>query len=255
MKRIRRFVLLIILMLTCTGCTIEYNIDITEDTIEEVLNVTDYITSNRTSQDILKHYNTWYPTYVNFLENKESIEIEDFSQKVDGIEYHNKSIKETYDGYSYTYSYKYPIDKYYDAYVLANTFLETTVHQGNNTLVIKTDKKNLLCQYDYFDSIKVNITIDPNIYTINYTNSQNIKNNTYSWTLDKSNCNNSQIILTLDKIQKDNEIIDNPSNIQKNNNNDYTMYIFFGILILLILIGYFIYTRFKQKNENFDIDD
>ena len=33
----------------------------------------------------------------------------------------------------------------------------------------------------------------------NYTNAFNTKNNTYTWILNRSNCNDSQIILTLNK--------------------------------------------------------
>ena len=107
----------------------------------------------------------------------------------------------------------------------------------------------------------MNITIDPKIYKLNYTNSTNINNNTYTWYLDKNNCNDGEIILTLDKINKmDNEII-NPDNSeedkknQQNKKNDYTIYIFCGILIILILLGYHIFKKMKNKSESFDLDD
>ena len=234
-------------------------LNITKTSVEEVIKVNDYITDTRTSTDIMKHYNMWYPTYVNYIPKGETIELEDFSQKADGIEYHQKDIKETNNGYNYTYNYTYPIKKYYDSYVLATTFIETTVHEGYNNLVIKTGKQNLLCQYDHFDSVKINITIDPEVYKLNYTNTKDINNNTYSWTLNRNNCNNSEIILTLDTITSNEDfIINNPTDNSNNINvkkNDYTMYVFCGILILLILIGYFIFQKIKEKNEKFNIDD
>ena len=106
MKRIKLLFLLILITITCTGCSVEYNINITKDNIEETIYVTDYISSDRTKREILNHYNMWYPTYVNFITNGESIEIEDFSEKIDGIEYHDKSIIELNNGYKYTYKYK-----------------------------------------------------------------------------------------------------------------------------------------------------
>lgn len=254
MKKIKLLLLMSLIVMTCTGCTIEYNINITKDKIEEVINVKDYISETRTSQDIMNHYNTWYPTFVNYIpKGQETIELEDYNEKVEGIEYHDKTINEINNGYQYTYKYIYPIEKYYDSYVLASSFIETTVHKGYNNLVIKTGKENLLCQYDYFDSVKVNITIDPEVYKLNYTNTSNIKNNTYIWNLDRSNCKNSQIILTLDEITDNHEPIDNKE--PKNKNSEYTMYIFFGILLLIILIGYIIFKKMKQKSENFDMDD
>lgn len=262
MKRIKLLCLMILIGLTCTGCTVEYNLNITEENIEETINVTDYITSNRTKTDILDHYNLWYPTYVNFIPEGETIELEDFTQKADGVEYYEKTIEETNNGYNYTYKYTHQIDKYYDAYVLASTFLETTVYQGNDSLVIKTSDKNFLCDYNYFENVKVNITIDPEIYQLNYTNSINVNGNTYSWTLDKNNCEDSQIILTLDTKDNPNETLngDGTNNTDDNSNatgemTDYTMYIFCGILILIIILGYFIIKRIKEKSEKINLDD
>ena len=58
----------------------------------------------------------------------------------------------------------YDINKYYDSYVLASVFPETTVYEEIDKLVIRTSKENFLCDYDYFDSAKINITIDDNFY-------------------------------------------------------------------------------------------
>ena len=261
MKKIKLLFLITLIITLCTGCSIEYNINITKDNIEETINVTDKITENRTQRDILNHYNMRYPTFVNFINEGESIEIEDFSQKYNGIEYNTKTIKEITEGYNYTYKYTYDIDKYYDAYSLANVYIETTALNEDNALVLRTEKENLLCQYDYFDSLKVNITIDPKIYELNYTNTSNINNNTYTWYLDKNNCNNSEIILTLNKIEESGEEIVNPNdkldkdNDKDSNKKDYTMYIFYGILLLIILLGYLIFKKIKKNSEKFDIDD
>lgn len=251
----KKVLLLILILITCTGCSVEYNINITENNIEEEINVTDYKTSKRTNEEILTHYNTWYPTFVNYIKNGESIELNDYSKKVNGIEYHEKTINNIKNGYQYSYKYTYNIDEYYDAYVLARTFYETNVNNGHNNLVLKTSKANLLCQYDYFEKVEVNITIDPKIYKLKYTNTSNIKNNTYKWILDRNNCNDGQIILTLDKINDEtNNTTNNPQNNINNQKdiNNYTLYIFFVVLALLILLGYKWFNNFKEKNNNID---
>lgn len=258
-KKIKLLCLLCIIIIACTGCSAEYNLSITKDTIEEEINVTDSISENRTKDTIMKEYNKWYPTFVNYINKGETIEIEDFNEKVDGIEYHTKSIKEITNGYQYTYKYLYNIDNYYDAYTLARTFYETKVYKGNNSLVLKTSKENFLCEYNYFDTIKVNIKIDPNVYKLNYTNTTNIKNNTYTWILNRDNCNDSEIILTLDNISNsDSSTVSNNSSNNNSNkikdNNDIYIYIIFAILILLILLGYKWFTKFKEKNNSIDDD-
>ena len=170
MKKIKLFLLITLIITMCTGCSIEYNITINKDTIEEVINVTDNITENRTQSDILSHYNMWYPTFVNYIPTgMETIEIEDYNIKADYIEYHEKFINETSNGYNYTYKYNYNINNYYDASSLYNSYIESTVLNQDNVLVLRTKEENLLCEYDYFESLKVNITIDPEIYKINYT--------------------------------------------------------------------------------------
>lgn len=254
MKKVKLLFLITLIIITCTGCTVEYNININKDNIEEVINVTDYITSTRTREDILNHYNMWYPTFVNYIKEGETIELEDFSVKANGVIYHEKNINQINNGYNYTYKYTYDIEDYYDSYVLASSFIETTVHEDSDTLVLKTSKKNLLCQYNYFDSAKVNITIDPEIYELNYTNTSNIKNNTYSWNINRNNCDDSQIILTLNKKIQGSQPSTN--NIQNNNKNsilsNYMIYIFFIVLAIIIFVGYKWFEKFKNKNNNID---
>lgn len=266
MKKIRFLFLITLILITCTGCDVEYNIHITKNDIEETINVTDYITPNRTQEDILNHYNMWYPTFVNFIKKGETIEIEDFSEKVDNIEYHDKTIQRIEDGYKYKYKYKYDIDEYYDSYVLASVFSDINVHKEYDKLVIRTSKENFLCSHDYFDVARVNITFDTEIYEINHTNTTNIRNNKYTWILNRDNCNDSEIVLTLNRIKKEgstnkgedpNELTDNneQKNNQKNSASDYTLYIFYAILLILILIGYLLFNKIKKKynQDNEDV--
>jgi len=250
MKKLKLLILTILITTLCTGCTIEYNINITNDKIIEEINVTDTILNNRSKNDILTHYNMWYPTYVNFIKEGETIEIEGYDQKIDNIEYHNKNINEIDNGYKYTYKYTYPIEKYYDSYVLATTFIESTVHNNSETLVLRTSKENLLCQYDYFESVKVNINIDPEIYELNYTNSTNINNNTYTWILDKNNCNDSQVILTLNK--KDLNIQSSSPTVTQRKEKNYMLYIFLVGILIIVFIGYKLFMKFKDKNNGID---
>lgn len=255
MKKLKLLCLTCLILITCTGCKVKYNIKITKDAIEETINVNDYITSIRTKKDILNQYNNWYPTYVNFITLGESIELEDYSSKQEGIEYHDKKINTLSNGYNYEYSYIYPINKYYDAYSLTLAYADSTVQNNYDSLIIKTSKENMLCKYNYFDSLEVNITIDSKVYELNYTNTNNVSNNTYTWIINRNNCNDSQIVLTLNKIINNAINEDNKQNTNIVKSNDYAMYIFCGILLVIILIGYFIFKKIKRKSEDFDIDD
>ena len=141
------------------------------------------------------------------------------------------------------------MSKYHDSYVLASSFAETTVYKKNNSLVLKTSDENFLCNYNYFQNAKINITIDPEIYKLNYTNSTSKNNNTYTWNINKNNCNNSEIILTLDIIEK---IGEKKEKKQANFLEQYALYIFLVILILIIFFGYKWFMNFKDKNNDID---
>lgn len=259
MKKVKMLFLITILF-ACTGCTVEYNININEDTVEETIVVNDYIAPSRSKTEILNDYNMWYPVFVNFVKEGETIELTDFSQKANGVEYYNKTINEIGNGYQHQYQYQYNIDDYYDSYALATTFIEPNIYNTSDTLVLKTSKENLLCNYNSFESLTINITVDPNVYKINTSNAQSTTNNTYTWVLNQSNCNDSKILLTLDRINS--KITDkNTDDDQKTDQNaatkkkDYSLYIFCVALLILIFIGYKIFQKIKAKNEKFNIDD
>ena len=168
MKKIRLLFISILMLVTCTGCTVEYNINITESNIDETINIVDYETLNRTKNDILKQYNTWYPTFVNFMNNEETIELENYNQKYNGIEYHKKDIRTLNNGYQYSYKYTYNINDYHDAYTLAVAYSDTTIYKRLDSLILKTSNESFLCNYKYFDEATINITVDPSVYKCQY---------------------------------------------------------------------------------------
>ena len=73
MKQVKLLVVMILIPLICTGCTVEYNININADSIEENIVVNDYISSIRAKEDILNHYNLWYPAFFNYRKAEEII--------------------------------------------------------------------------------------------------------------------------------------------------------------------------------------
>jgi len=67
--------------------------------------------------------------------------------------------------------------------------------------------------------------------------------------INKNNCNNSEIILTLDIIKK---IDEKKEKKQANFLEQYALYIFLVILILIIFFGYKWFMNFKDKNNDID---
>lgn len=260
MKRINKLLVAFTLLFLCSGCSINYHIDITKDYVIETIKVNDTIKSNRTKNDIINQYHSWIPAYI----DSNNIEEYDISEKTEEFEYHQKNIEETSNGYYYTYKYNYPIEKYSDATSIREAYSKRKFYIDNDYIIINTDKQNLLCNYSYFDELKITISVDTNTYSVNYTNAnQNIGDN-YIWNINKNNCDNSEIVLKLDineeknqqnNSNNNNESNNNNSNIIKNKNNkisSYIIYIFVAIICIIIYYGYKWFQDFKERNNNID---
>ena len=258
MKRVYRLLVVLAICGLCSGCTINYNLEIKENEISENIIVNDTFINSRTSSDILNNYNSWMPVYDN-IQNPDLIrDSDDDGGKIVGVEYHEKKITSINNGYYYTYKYIYPINRFSHANSLRLAFGKPSFYDGGSYINIKTNSENALCNYDYFESLQVNIKIDQDVYKVNQTNAHSINGNTYTWNLNRNNCNDSVISLTLDKTIKT-ESDDNPNpsdndNKQNSNNNrdSYAMYIFLGIIIIIIIIGYILFNKMKVKGNSMD---
>lgn len=254
MKRINKLLISLMILILCSGCSINYEIEITKDNVKETIDTTDTIFSDRTKEDIYNEYQSWFPVYINAF-GDELLEY-DISTKFDNVEYHQKSINEIDNGYHYTYKYTYPINKFNNASSLRQAYAKRNFYIGKEYISINTDSTNLLCNYSYFEDLNVTISVDKNIYNVDYNNAHNISGNKYIWKLNRNNCKESKIILTL----KYKELNTEPNNSEtpnnkgnQNKNNGYVMYIFYGILIILVIVGYFIIKNIKNKGDKFDI--
>lgn len=252
MKRINRVLIALMLLFLCSGCSINYHIEITEDYVKETIKINDTIKTNRTKNDMLTQYQSWIPAYI----DENNIEEYDINKKLKGFEYHEKTIEERTNGYYYIYKYNYPIEEYSNATSTREAYSKRKFYIDDDYIIINTDKENLLCNYSYFDELKVTISIDTDIYNVNYTNAnQNIGNN-YTWNINKNNCKNSEIVLKLDINEKENN--EQINNNKKNNLSiinkigSYIIYIFLIIITIIIYYGYKWFQEFKERNNDID---
>lgn len=261
MKKINKLIIAFTLLILCSGCSINYNIEITANTVKETIKVNDTITSNRSKNDILNEYQSWFPAYIDDENNATDY---DSSKKIDAFEYHEKAIKELNNGYYYTYEFNYPINKYSNATSTREAYSKRKFYIGKDYIIINTDKENLLCNYSYFEDLTITISVDKDTYKVNYSNAHITKGNQYIWNIDRNNCDNSEIVLKLDIIDKDidkennqqssnnNNPNDNTTNKDKFNINNYIIYIFLAILALIVYMGYNWFRELKEKNNNID---
>ena len=257
MKRIKRILFILVIALLCSGCTVKYNLEIKESEIIENIIVNDTFIEGRTSSDILNDYNSWMPVYDN-IDNPDLIrDSDDEGGKIDGIEYHEKNITNINNGYYHTYKYTYPINRFSHANSLKLAFGKPIVYDGGSYLNLRTDNQNVLCNYDYFESLQVNIKVDLDKYTVSNHNAHRVSGSTYTWNLNRNNCNNSIISLTLNKKSNNTSAITTTkrnNEVDKNNKglDNYVLYIFLGVMVLVIIFGYRWFMNMKERDNGVD---
>lgn len=243
----RKLILAIILTLFTTGCSINYDLTIEDGNIQET---TTFIQDNNDTEDstyIYSEYLEEYPIYID-----EEFLYYDPNKKVEGNTYYDKSITENTNGYNATYKAQFKIKEYKRSRLLNTAFKNHSIGY---------DKKEG-CYYIIVDDIKtfeqlntvtnINISITLNGYEVIESNQDSKNNNTYTWNFDKDD--QKSIIIKYKKETKDNiQEPEEKQNTKELKESKYTLYIFCGILLIIIIVGYSILKKIKNNNDSFDI--
>lgn len=250
-----------------TGCDVNYNLVISEKKFNETITIIED-DSTKWNSNIVEDIDETYKNKIDWLENypvyvfkKANVDPENEFNIIDGVKYYKKEKKITGNQYGINLITNGTIKEINDLRSLGYCYEFATVINNNDEYILSTSfKNNCFDTYQLLEEININITTDMKVTS---NNADSVSGNKYTWKITRANYNNKSISLAMQSIndydQEKNEIDDKENNkdneIEKNNKNDYTMYIFCGILILLILLGYFIFQKIKKKNESFDIDD
>ena len=197
------------------------------------------------------------PVYDNIDSADLILDDNDAGIKIDGIEYHEKTINRINNGYYHTYKYTYPINEFNHANSLRLAFGKPSFYDGGSYINIRTNNENGLCNYDYFESMQVNIRVDLSVYSVEQSNADNVNGSTYTWNLNRNNCNDSGISLTLNKISNTSVSTTTTSRSDNENKssvglNNYVLYIFLGIMVLVIIFGYRWFNKMKDRGNMMD---
>ena len=214
-----KLVLLIIILLSLTGCSFEYNIKVNTNTIteENVIYIAN-TNKNNIKQEVENLVNN-YTGPTNSLGMYEQSVVEKNNE-------FGMSYKKTYDELKdYNHSLSFSIC--YDSYKLI---------KEKEKIVISTSKEfKCFNKYKELDNVTVNINSELEVES---SNADEVNGNVYTWNINKSNANNKPINLVL---KPNTEKIENKKEISV-----FLLvllaFILFGIIILLI--------RLKGKRKN-----
>jgi len=215
-----KIVLLIVILLSLTGCSFEYNIKIDTNTISE--------------ENIVYIPNT--------DKNNIKLEVEKLVSKYTGptnsLGMYKQSVIE--DNNNFGMSYK----KNYDTLNDYNNSLSFSICYDNYKLIKEKDKivistsKRFNCFNKYSELDDVTINIDSSL-EVESSNADEVNGNIYTWNINKSNADNKPINIVL-----------KPNTEQKEKQRQLSVVLLvIAAFILLGIIVFLIRTRGKRKNK------
>jgi len=238
----KRILLIISLLLFATGCTCEYNLTIENNTYKEEITLT-----GETSEETSNFNNKW----------NIPVDIDEHNKPGDpesNIDFEGDVYKYNLNGNTIKFNYDFTKNEYSKSTAVLNCYNKLTVSNYENSIVISTSSKaECFDKYPPLTSIKVNIKTNKKVTS---NNADSINGNIYTWNITKENANNKPINLVLEnqELNKDNGGQNLPNNnlSKKEKKSDYIMYIFLGILLVVMLSVYFIINKIKNKSDNMD---
>ncbi len=222
----KKIIILIISLFLLSGCSVKYDLDLTED---KVLEKTSILETNVSDPyfETLKNYKGELRAYINDQEP----DVFDQDPDLEYYIYHNYSTDTKID---FELSYEFPNDQFKDSNIINNCY-ETINFDNYPNLEISTSNK-FLCfdKYVSLDSVEVNIKTNKKITN---HNADKITGNTYTWNINKINANNKPIILSAESEEQP----------QEDNKNNLTFTLIVIGAFIIFTFGLIIYKNHKYR--------
>ena len=233
----KRIFIIIVLLLFTTGCTCEYNLSIENNIFKEETKIT-----SSTSNELSSFSTSWkIPTD----KSEYNVGLDPEST----IEFNSNLYKYNLSGNVLSFKYDFSISDYPNSSAVSNCYNTLNIINRIDSIIISTSKENkCFDNYPNLEALKINIKIDTSVKS---HNADVVNGNTYTWNITKNNANNKPINL----------VLTNNNNSGTNNNQndkhttekkDYTLYIFCGILLVIMLCAYFIINKIKNNKDIMD---
>ena len=228
----KKIILLIIVLLTLTGCKAEYNLVYENDIFKEKLVLTSL--KNDIVDDVNVNYNRNY--FVNYKLQLGDMSESDYISKYGGI--YNKNIIDENNNYGMKLSYDFNNkEEYLNSSIVFNLFEKFYI---SSNLFEATNIKNIFDNYTNLEEIKVIYNTDKNIISRNDDEKIDGK---YYWYINKDNYKNKEILIRYDE-NKD-VLVDNDGYFTGNIIKYVLMFLAIVILIGIVII----YEKIRKSNN------
>ncbi len=189
----KKILTLILLIFMISGCSVEVNIDISDNKIKESNDITIYQNAIYTKEILRTSFRDYIPIYASNL-IVDTVPDQPFSD----VLYYNKNTTDLGNGYRFNYSYDFDIDKYGDARTIKDGFRDYSYSYRNDIISLSTDSEGLIYFNDYplLEEVTVNIETD---YLVEENNADSVNGNTYTWVFNKDSKKSIDIVIDTSK--------------------------------------------------------
>ena len=189
----KKILTLILLIFMISGCSVEVNLDISDNKIKESNDITIYQNAIYTKEILRTSFRDYIPIYASDL-IVDTVPDQPFSD----VLYYNKKTTDLGNGYRFNYSYDFDIDKYGDARTIKDGFRDYSYSYRNDIISLSTDNEGLIYFNDYplLEEVTVNIKTD---YLVEENNADSVNGNTYTWVFNKDSKKSIDIVIDTSK--------------------------------------------------------
>ena len=224
----KKILILLILMISLTGCEAVYNLDINNNTFTEEL----ILTTNDKSSKSQKTVNVALKSKIPVDDNYYKPEV---NFKQNNLKYYQISKIDTDNELGARYKANLTKEEYLTSTLVKEHFPNFKLNETGNIISLNLGKKeNIFDNYPDLDKLTINITINNKVTK---HNADGVNNNIYTWNLTKDNYNKKEIYLNYNKNEKHSETEEEKFN-----------YNIIFIIIGIIIISFTTYIAIKAKN-------
>lgn len=193
MKKALSLFLLIFLL---TGCSVQYNLDLTNDQVQEKMQI---IEDDNTSE--------YFETLKNFNGNVSASYMEeepDTTEKLPGYEYYDIENNSDEEKVNLSLEHIFATEEFKNSNIINTCYDNVNFINNDKNIDISTSSR-FLCFKKYVATKKIEVNITTN-KKITEHNADTVSGNTYTWVIDRTNAYNKPIRLssvTENKVEKE----------------------------------------------------
>lgn len=241
----KKIILLGLMMFVLTGCNVEYNLTINEDTIYESI---DLLSETAEESYILSVYTKPIEVSLDSPMHSES------NEKLPDVEYYNTSKLLNNGLYQMNINYEHNFNDYKNSNIISNSVSVLKIEKSKGIYIFNTGATlKVFDNYKELNNLTIKIKLSDKFELVS-SNADEVINNEYIWNVSRNDYKTNPITLSFKKIEKNNSTNNNENNnvnIQNNNeentSTDYMLVVFSFIGFIIVLLVIVIFSKKIRK--------